>query len=119
MRARARIRPSKWGSALVVIVGSVFVCIGVFMAIPALGPIGIIWTLLAVGVTGYHALNLFSDRGVAHEVVEFDTDTSNQSERDSAKSTEERLKNLDALRQKGLVSEEEYRQQRKRILDDM
>ena len=31
--------------------------------------------LIAVCITGYHAINLFSDRGVAHEVVEFDANT--------------------------------------------
>ncbi len=62
-------------SMLAMIVGIVLIGIGVFMVIPQAGAFGIFWTLIAIVVTGYHAINVFSNRGIAHEVVDFDTDS--------------------------------------------
>lgn len=46
------------------IAGIVFVFIGLFMAIPSTGLFGISWTLMADGITSFHAYNFFSDKGV-------------------------------------------------------
>ena len=121
MRGRGRVRPSKPMSALGLIVGIVFVCIGVFVAIPGAGAFGVFWTLIALAITGYHAVNLFSERGVAHEVVEFDTSPSARSEPSVPPTTspEQRLTLLEELKRKGLPNDEEYEEQRKRILDDL
>ena len=119
MRATGQVRPSKPASAIGMIVGAVFVGIGVFVVIPGAGLFGVLWTLLALVGTGYHAANVFSEQGVAHEVVEFDTSSQAGRQASATASPEQRLSKLDKLKQQGLVSEEEYTEQRTRILDDL
>lgn len=106
-------------SAIGCIVGAVFVGIGVFVAIPGAGGFGVLWTLVAIAITGYHALNLFTEHGVAQEVVEFDTPPRPKPTPARTETPEERLTRMTALREKGLISEQEYEQQRKRILDEI
>lgn len=106
-------------SAMGLIVGAVFICIGIFVAIPNVGLFGVFWTLIAVAITGYHAVNLFSDCGVATEVVDFDSSSSTSTTQDAAQSVEERLKTLEQMKDSGLVSLTEYESQRSRILNDL
>jgi len=120
MRARGRVRPSKPVSAIGMIVGIVFIGVGILVVIPQAGGFGVVWTLLAVAITVYYAINVFSSRGLAHEVVEFDTSASRPPEwTASTETTEQRLRELESLRDKGLVTGEEYEEQRKRILDGL
>ncbi len=119
MLATGQVRPSKPASAIGIVVGAVFVGIGVFVVIPGAGLFGVIWTLLALVGTAYHAANVFSEQGVAHEVVEFDTSPQAERHESATPSPELRLSKLDELKQQGLVSEEEYTEQRTRILDDL
>ena len=118
MRARASVKPSKAASAMGLAVGIVFVGIGLTMAIPMAGAFGVFWTLIALAITGYNAMNLFSEEGVAMEVVDFETSPDANPGPD-ALTPEQRLARLDDLRQKGLVDEQEYSDQRKRILDSL
>ena len=67
MRRRRRVtyRPNKGQSVFAGIVGLIFVGIGLIVVIPAFGPFGILWTLIAVGSTVmsfYQALCRFSYR---------------------------------------------------------
>jgi flagellar motor component MotA len=103
------------------IVGFIFIGIGVFVAIPAVGGFGVVWTLVAVVITCVNAYNAFSEHGIANEVVDFETTRSDpfQESALSRESTEERLRELASLRQKGFLREEEYEEQRKRILDEL
>jgi len=120
MRGRGRVRPSKAISALAFGFSIVFVFIGIFVVVPNVGGFGVLWTLLAAVIAIYYAINVFSDRGVADEVIEFDTTSATAVDPPSSPRTaEERLKNLDALKQKGLITAQEYEEQRKRILDDL
>ena len=70
----ARIRPSRAVSIAGMVIGIVFIMIGLFIVISAAGPFGIFWTLVAGAITVYNAVNVFSQRGVSHEVVEFEGD---------------------------------------------
>ena len=119
MRATGQVRPSKPASAIGIVVGAVFVGIGVFVVIPGAGLFGVIWTLLALVGTGYHAANVFSEHGVAHEVVEFDTSSQAEQQASATASPEQRLSNLDKLKQQELVSDQEYTEHRTRILDEL
>ena len=74
MLGRGRVRPSKPVSLVVMLIGIVFVGLGVFVLIPETGIFGVLWTLAAAGITAYHAVNVFSERSVAAGVVDFDTD---------------------------------------------
>ncbi len=106
-------------SALGLIVGIVFIGIGVGVVIPEAGAFGVVWTLVATAITGYHAMNVFSERGVAHEVVDFDVSVSSSSQTGISETPEQRLATLDDLKGRGVVTDDEYREQRDRILREI
>jgi hypothetical protein len=116
MSGKARIRPSQSISAIGMIVGIIFVIIGLFIVIPNVGLFGVVWTLVALGGVIYSAVNTFSERGISTEVVDFEGDLDKQKDEVSVES---RLQTLESLKQKGLVSEQEYNQQREKILKEL
>ena len=116
MRGRGRIRPSKPASVVGMIAGIVFVIVGLFVVIPNAGIFGVVWTLFAVIGTIYSAANVFSEEGISHEVVEFDSDISNIKDEDGVES---RLETLESLKQKGLINDKEYQEQREKILKEL
>ncbi len=73
----------------------------------------IVWTCIAASICIYHVTNLVRQRGVADRVVDTDESVSPLSR------TEHRLKELSDLRAKNLITEEEYQQRRKAILDEV
>lgn len=116
MWGRGRIRPSKPMSALGMVIGIVFIFIGIFIVIPNAGIFGIVWTLFAVIGVVYYAVNVFSEEGISHEVVDFESDLSNK---ENEESVESRLEILESLKQKGLISDREYQEQREKILKEL
>jgi hypothetical protein len=86
--------------------------------LPAFGLFGLVWLVAVLGVIGYHAMNLFSEEGVATEVVDFET-SPGAVMGSGALTPEQRLARLDDMRQKGLVDEQEYAEQRRRILNSI
>ena len=54
----------KPSSVLGAVVGAIFVLLGIVIIIPQIGLFGIVWTLLALSITGYHLYNFFSKKGV-------------------------------------------------------
>ena len=121
MRTRASVKPSKLSAAIGLVVGIVFIGIGLTTVIPMVGEFGVAWLLVAAAITGYNALNLFSEKGVASEVIDFETrpEARGAADADVPRSPEQRLARLDDLRRQGLVTEQEYAEQRKRILDSL
>ena len=119
MTTTGRVRPSKPASAFALIFGIVFVVFGVSAAIPSFGMFGVVWTLGALAICVYFAINLFSGHGLAEKVVEFDTSTPSRPDAPAAVSAEERLSRLEELKGKGFLSEDEYQQQRKKIIGDL
>lgn len=111
---RGRVRPSRPASAVSFIAGIVAVFFGLFVIIPSAGAFGVIWVIVAIAGLLYSGTNLFTDDGVAHEVVDFES-----SEMPEGPSAESRLEELERLRGKGLVSDEEYTRTRQRILSDL
>lgn len=101
------------------IVGIVFVFIGLFVVIPGAGMFGVFWTLIAVGITGFQAYNFFGDKGVASWEIDIDTganaETNNQSTSVSG-DFETRLRKLNRLKEDGLITEEELQKKREEIL---
>ena len=65
---RVTYRPSKVSGAFGLIFGCVFVLIGIFVVIPSAGAFGILWTLLAVCITGYNAYVAFGKKYIGPEV---------------------------------------------------
>lgn len=115
MRKDIRVKPGRAQSAIGMIVGIVFVLIGLCFVIPQMGLFGILWTLIAVAITVINAINVFSEKGVATSRIEVDE----WKRETSSSSVEERLKKAEDLYQKGMITKEEYDQKRKDILNDI
>lgn len=119
MPKRIKVKPSKPASLFGMIVGIVFVFIGLFVVIPNAGMFGVFWTLIAVGITGFQAYNFFGDKGVASWEIDIDTganaETNNQSTSVSG-DFETRLRKLNRLKEDGLITEEEFQKKREEIL---
>jgi hypothetical protein len=119
MPKRVKVKPSKPASLFGMIVGIIFVFIGLFVVIPDAGIIGILWTLFAVGITGFHAYNFFGDKGVAS--WEIDTDDGDNEEKNNQSTLvsddfEIRIRKLNRLKEDGLITEEEFKKKREEIL---
>ena len=69
MKKRA-VRPSKAEGIFGILFGLVFVCVGLFIIVPALGPFGIAWTVLAVVITFYNAWLAFGKKYPEPELPE-------------------------------------------------
>ena len=112
-RKRVTYRPSKSGSAFGGVVGIIFVCIGLFVAIPAFGPFGILWTLIAVGITAMNFYQAFGKKYVGPEIHIEDEDGGKPED------VQERLETLRALYDQKLITQEEYERKRQEILKDL
>ena len=114
---RVRVKPGKGQAMAGLIGGALFCLIGLFFVIPTFGFFGIIWTAFAAIITVTHAVNVFSDKGVAtHEIV---IDDDSVVEAVSASDVKSRLETLRQLYNDGTISEEEYEVKRKKILDEI
>lgn len=65
-----RIRPSKGISFIIMIVGALFTIYGLFNVISWSGFFGVIWTIVALLITIYHGLNVFSKKGISFGIIE-------------------------------------------------
>lgn len=111
-KKRVTYRPGKVQGVFGVIWGAVFVVIGVTVAIPHFSLFGVLWTLLAVAITGYNAYLAFGKGKVGPEIyIEDDAAP--------ASDAEERLTELRNLYDRRLITEEEYEAKRKKILDKL
>ena len=119
MGKRIKVRPGKGQSMLVFFAGLVFCCIGLFIAIPTAGLFGVFWTLIAVVITVANGINAFTDKAiVSHEIIINDSDKQYKSSA-APEDSEQRLQEIQALYDKGLITAEEYRQKRKNIIDSI
>lgn len=124
-RRRVTYRPSKGESIFAGIVGVIFVLIGLFVAIPTFGPFGILWTLLAAGSTGLSLYRAFGEKYVGPEIRIEDEEAPGAAEEISPSpavpqpSAEARLKQLEDLREKRLITANEFEEKRKEILKEL
>lgn len=127
-RRRVTYRPSKAQGAFGVAVGVVFVIIGLVMVIPSFGPFGILWTLIAVGITAMNAYQAFG-KGYAGPEITIEEDEKPRRGISSSPASEThdhipstaldvkgRLEQLKELKEAGLLSQEEYDKKRQEIL---
>ena len=115
-RKRVTYRPGKTSGVFGIVWGSIFVLIGLFVVIPTFGPFGILWTLMAVGITGYNAYTAFG-KGYAGPEIHIEEDHVENS--GAPGSAEERLKELRSLYDQRLITEEEYEAKRQEILKQL
>lgn len=110
MRRRVSVKPGKGPSALGFVVGLVFMVIGVTVVIPSAGLFGLLWTGVAIAICVMHGINLFSKKGIStHELIVDDAD----------RSVEQRLEQVRALYEQGLITQAEYEEKRKELLDQL
>ena len=114
MKRRVRVKPSKASSLMGMIVGSIFVLIGLTVVIPNVGMFGVFWTLIAVTIAGTNAYNFFSAEGAASMEVDIDGSEAGLPSDDFAA----RLRKLTQLRDDGLITEDEFQQKRCEILEE-
>jgi len=116
MPKRIKVKPSKPASLFGMILGTIFVFIGLFIAIPVAGIFGVLWTLVAVGITGLQAYNFFGDKGVASWEIETDEEERDNQSISLSGDFEIRLRKLNMLKEDGLITEEEFQKKREEIL---
>ena len=127
MRKRVTYRPGKAQGAFGTIWGGIFVLIGLFVVTPTFGPFGIIWTLGALGITVINALHAFGKKYVGPEIrIEEDkegepvpSDESHDHIQSTALNARERLEQLKTLREAGLITQQEYDQKRREIVEEL
>ena len=119
-RKRVTHRPSKAGTALGGVVGGLFVLIGLFVAIPTFGLFGVLWTLIAVGITGANLYQAFGKGYVGPEIhIEEESDSEHAQPAAAPGDTQARLTELRALYDQRLITQEEYEQKRREILKEL
>ncbi len=121
MKRKIWVRPGKTQSAASVAVGVIFLLIGIFIVIPSFGPFGFLWTAIVGVMIVMNLYNLFSDKGiVSHEIkIEDNEDDKDDSYEDTARESEHRLETLKSMHDKGLITDEEYENKKKEILDEI
>ena len=120
MKRRIRYRPNKFMGVLSVIWGSIFILVGIFIAIPAAGPFGILWTIIAAVITVFNAYQAFGRKYMGPDVtIEDEEDKTSLSGDSHGHTPRERLEQLETLRKAGLITEEEYREKRKEIVNSL
>ena len=117
-----RYRPSKTSCIFSGIVGIIFSCIGLFVVIPSFGPFGILWTLIAIGITIYQFAMAAGKVSMGSWSIE-DEDGAGESSGSagdgSGRSAQDRLTELQNLYDRRLISQEEYEQKRQEILKEL
>lgn len=114
-RKRVTYCPGKTNGVFGCIVGGIFVLIGITVAIPSFGAFGILWTLGAAGITVYNAYSAFG-KGYMGPEINIEDDTSSGG---TVGGTETRLRELQGLYDRGLITQEEYEMKRQEILREL
>lgn len=126
-RRRVTYRPSKAQGAFGVAVGVVFVLIGLVMVIPTFGPFGILWTLIAVGITAMNAYQAFGKGYTGPQITIEEDEEPRRAPSSPVPETHDhisstsldvkgRLEQLKDLKEAGLLTQEEYDKKRQEIL---
>lgn len=129
-RRRVTYRPSKAQGTFGVIWGGIFILIGLFVVIPTFGPFGLLWTLAAIGITIMNGYQAFGKKYTGPEITieednpqHMDPPSSPAASHDYISSTaldaKDRLKQLEDLKKAGLITDSEYEQKRKEILEGL
>ncbi|CAN5494043.1 hypothetical protein BH09VER1_BH09VER1_42610 [soil metagenome] len=87
--------------------------VAIFGFFPQAWPIGLflcLWTLVTASIAAFHWANVFSRAGFAVEEIDVALDTA------STPRAEDRLQTLEKLKERKLISDEEYAQKRQDVL---
>ena len=122
MRRRMRYRPSKASCVFGGIVGIIFSCIGLFVVIPTFVPFGILWTLIAIGITIYQFAMAAGKVSMGSWSIEDEDDGGHgggPAGDGSDRSAQDRLTELQNLYDRRLITREEYEAKRQEILKEL
>lgn len=119
MRRRVTYRPSKVQSAFAAVVSGVFVLIGIVFVIPTFGPFGVFWTLIAAIGTAMSAYRAFGKGYIGPEIHIEDEEGRRAEFPEAGLNAKARLEQLENLRAAGLIDDEEYREKRREILEQL
>ncbi|WP_101845617.1 SHOCT domain-containing protein [Halobacillus sp. Marseille-P3879] len=114
MASRYRIKPSKSASVLGIVIGCIFIFAGITLS-SQLGTFGIIWTIAAIVITGYHVLNLCSDSGAS--VYRADLEKEGAPQAGSSNDPETQIRQLHRLKEDNMISKEEYQKKKTELLN--
>ena len=117
-KKRVTYRPSKGQAVFGGVVGGIFVLIGLFAAIPTFGAFGILWTLIAVGITGMNLYQAFG-KGYVGPEIHIEEDGVSERPQSSTGDAQARLTELRTLYDQRLITQEEYEQKRQEILKEL
>ena len=118
-RKRVTYRPGKSQGAFAGVVGLIFVGIGVFVVIPQFGAFGILWTLIAIGITGMNFYQAFGKSYEGPEIHIEDEEDAPAAPEGGGGDAAARLEQLRALYDQRLISQEEYEKKRSEILKEL
>lgn len=127
MRKRVTYRPSKSGSVMGGVVGIIFVLIGLFVVIPSFsmtggfGAIfGVLWTIIAGVIAGTNFYQAFGKGYIGPEIhIEEEGGAEHAHDAAAPGDTQARLTELRTLYDQRLITQEEYEQKRKEILEEL
>jgi len=108
-----RVKQSKAISAVGFLVGLLFVAIGIAGVTPTFGFFGIVWTAVAGIIAAYHGYALFSDRGASMYEIQIDQG------KNGVRTIDERLRELEGAKNKGIITDVEYQTQRAKIISEI
>ena len=116
-RQKVTYRPGKAAGIFGLIFGGIFVVIGIVVAIPNFGPFGILWTLMALAITAFNGYQAFG-KGYQGPEIYIDED-GEPTQAPPAGDTQQRLEQLRTLYDQRLITQEEYDEKRKQILEEL
>jgi hypothetical protein len=119
-----RIKPTKASQGMIKASALIVTLVGGGMLFGALsgglleeaGPFGIVWMLACVSIIAFSIYSAFNRKVVDEGFVEIDD---NQGPSSHPETTETRLRRLDELKQSRLITDDEYRKQREKILESL
>ncbi|MGG1684344.1 SHOCT domain-containing protein [Pseudalkalibacillus sp. NRS-1564] len=114
MSSHFRVKPSKVSSMIGMIAGFIFVIIGIAF-VSQIGAFGIVWTVFAILITGYHALNVFSKNGVSTYQADVDRDDDKGAASDQ--DYESKIRQLHRLKEDHIITDEEYQKKKAELLN--
>lgn len=109
MAYRIGMRPGKAMSVVGMVVGGLFVLLGIAVIIPTFGAFGFVWTAVAGAITLFYAYNAFSRRGLST----YEADVESPGGVDDLDAS---LRKLAKLKNDGLLTDEEYERKRAEVL---
>jgi hypothetical protein len=109
MSYRIGLKPGKAVSVLGMVVGGIFVLLGVTIVIPTFGTFGFLWTAGAGAIAVFYAYNFFSRTGISAYRIDVDSP-------DNIEDLDANLRKLAKLKEDGLISDREYEQKRAEIM---